>query len=49
MRSALPTRRLLATEKKPERRVHGTFSLSYGFGKGGYSEKTGSMRGRNSM
>jgi hypothetical protein len=38
-----PTRRLLNTEKKPERRVHGSFSLSYGFGSGGYSEKTGSM------
>lgn len=38
-----PTRRLLSTEKKPEKRVHGSFSLSYGFGKGGYSEKTGSM------
>ncbi|MES2693972.1 MAG: hypothetical protein V4773_10900 [Verrucomicrobiota bacterium] len=31
------------TERKEERRVHGSFSLSYGFGKGGYSEKTGSM------
>lgn len=28
---------------KPEKNVHGSFSLSYGFGKGGYSEKTGSM------
>lgn len=38
-----PRRRVAATEKKEERRVHGSFSLSYGWGKGGYSEKTGSM------
>lgn len=38
-----PSRRLTPTERKDERRVHGSFSLSYGFGKGGYSEKTGSM------
>jgi hypothetical protein len=38
-----PSRRMTPTEKKEERRVHGSFSLSYGFGKGGYSEKTGSM------
>ena len=38
-----PNRRVAVTEKKDERRVHGSFSLSYGFGKGGYSEKTGSM------
>ncbi len=38
-----PHRRVSPTEKKNERRVHGSFSLSYGFGKGGYSEKTGSM------
>jgi hypothetical protein len=31
------------TELKPERKIHGSFSLSYGWGKGGYSEKTGSM------
>lgn len=38
-----PRRSAVTTEKKEERRVHGSFSLSYGFGKGGYSEKTGSM------
>jgi len=38
-----PRRRVATTEKKPERNIHGSFSLSYGFGKGGYSEKTGSM------
>ena len=31
------------TEAKQERQIHGSFSLSYGFGSGGYSEKTGSM------
>ena len=31
------------TEAKKEREIHGSFSLSYGFGSGGYSEKTGSM------
>jgi hypothetical protein len=31
------------TERKKEREIHGAFSLSYGFGSGGYSEKTGSM------
>lgn len=30
-------------EKKTKPEIHGTFSLSYGWGKGGYSEKTGSM------
>jgi hypothetical protein len=30
-------------EAKPSREIHGTFSLSYGWGKGGYSEKSGSM------
>ncbi|HVS52736.1 MAG TPA: hypothetical protein VHD62_10295 [Opitutaceae bacterium] len=29
--------------KPPGREIHGTFSLSYGWGQGGYSEKTGSM------
>lgn len=38
-----PQRRVTPTEKKDERRIHGSFSLSYGWGKGGYSEKTGSM------
>lgn len=33
----------LNTEKKQEREIHGSFSLSYGMGSGGYSEKTGSM------
>jgi hypothetical protein len=31
------------TKKPAEREIHGSFSLSYGFGSGGYSEKTGSM------
>jgi hypothetical protein len=35
--------RLTPTERKTEREIHGTFSLSYGMGSGGYSEKTGSM------
>lgn len=39
----LSPHRRAATEKKEERRVHGSFSLSYGWGKGGYSEKTGAM------
>ena len=30
-------------EARAGREIHGSFSLSYGFGKGGYSEKTGSM------
>jgi hypothetical protein len=34
---------LVPTEAKKEREIHGSFSLSYGFGSGGYSEKTGSM------
>jgi len=38
-----PARREVATERKSERNIHGTFSLSYGWGKGGYSEKTGAM------
>lgn len=28
---------------KEEKKLHGSFSLSYGWGKGGYSEKTGAM------
>lgn len=35
--------RVTPTEAKKEREIHGAFSLSYGFGSGGYSEKTGSM------
>ncbi len=35
--------RIVATEKKTEREIHGSFSLSYGVGSGGYSEKSGSM------
>jgi hypothetical protein len=35
--------RMQPENAKPEKNVHGSFSLSYGFGKGGYSEKTGSM------
>ncbi len=31
------------TKKEKEREIHGSFSLSYGMGSGGYSEKTGSM------
>ena len=38
-----PRSRVTPTEKKTERELHGTFSLSYGFGSGGYSEKTGAM------
>ena len=38
-----PRSRVTPTEKKQEREIHGSFSLSYGFGSGGYSEKTGSM------
>lgn len=34
---------LTPTERKTEREIHGSFSLSYGVGSGGYSEKTGSM------
>ena len=35
--------RIIAEEKKKEREIHGSFSLSYGMGSGGYSEKSGSM------
>lgn len=38
-----PRSAVTPTEKKQEREIHGSFSLSYGFGSGGYSEKTGSM------
>ncbi len=37
------TTRVSPTEKKKEREIHGSFSISYGMGSGGYSEKTGSM------
>lgn len=30
-------------ENEDRRKIHGSFSLSYGWGKGGYSERTGSM------
>ena len=35
--------RPVPTEKKSEREIHGFFSLSYGVGSGGYSEKSGAM------
>jgi len=35
--------RVTPTEKKKEREIHGSFSLSYGMGSGGYSEKSGAM------
>jgi hypothetical protein len=35
--------RILLPERKKEREIHGSFSLSYGVGSGGYSEKSGSM------
>jgi hypothetical protein len=35
--------RVTLPEEKKEREIHGSFSLSYGMGSGGYSEKTGSM------
>lgn len=35
--------RVRAAETKKEREIHGSFSLSYGVGSGGYSEKSGSM------
>ena len=34
---------IVPTERKKEREIHGSFSLSYGVGSGGYSEKSGSM------
>ena len=36
-------RTVVPSEGKKEREIHGSFTLSYGFGSGGYSEKTGSM------
>ncbi len=35
--------RITLSERKKERQIHGSFSLSYGVGSGGYSEKSGSM------
>ncbi len=35
--------RVTPAEKKTEREIHGSFSLSYGVGSGGYSEKSGSI------
>lgn len=40
---ARPSRAVEPREKKTEREIHGSFSLSYGVGSGGYSEKTGAM------
>lgn len=37
------TARVEPAETKKEREIHGSYSLSYGWGKGGYSEKSGSM------
>jgi hypothetical protein len=36
-------RTVVPSEGKKEREIHGSFTLSYGFGSGGYSEKTGSI------
>lgn len=38
-----PRSQIIPTERKKEREIHGSFSLSYGMGSGGYSEKSGSM------
>lgn len=38
-----PSRQIVPAERKKEREIHGSFSLSYGMGSGGYSEKSGSM------
>jgi hypothetical protein len=35
--------RIEAVERRDRKNIHGTFSLSYGVGRGGYSERTGSM------
>lgn len=35
--------RITPTETKKGRQIHGSYSLSFGFGSGGYSEKSGSM------
>lgn len=39
-----PRSAIIPTERKKEREIHGSFSLSYGVGSGGYSEKSGSMQ-----
>jgi hypothetical protein len=38
-----PRPNIVPTERKQEREIHGSFSLSYAVGSGGYSAKTGSM------
>ncbi|MBL9188934.1 MAG: hypothetical protein JNK23_15735 [Opitutaceae bacterium] len=40
---ARPSRTIEPREKKTEREIHGSFSLSFGMGSGGYSERSGSM------
>lgn len=40
---ASPVSRLTPAETKKGREIHGTFSLGIGFGKGGYSERSGGM------
>ncbi|MBL9201876.1 MAG: hypothetical protein JNL39_15305 [Opitutaceae bacterium] len=40
---ARPGRAVEPREKKTEREIHGSFSLSYGMGSGGYSERTGAI------
>lgn len=40
---ARPSRVIEPGEKKTERAIHGSFSLSFGVGSGGYSERSGSM------
>jgi hypothetical protein len=40
---AAPRGRITTEERRPERGMHGAFSLSYTFGRGGYSERTGSI------
>ncbi len=40
---AAPRSSLVAAERRQEREIHGSFSLSFGFGRGGYREKTGAM------
>ncbi|MBI4625057.1 MAG: hypothetical protein HY736_17795 [Verrucomicrobia bacterium] len=38
-----PVARLTPAETRKGREIHGSFSLSYGMGKGGYSERSGGM------
>jgi len=40
---ATPRPRITTEERRPERGIHGAFSLSYTFGRGGYSERSGSI------